>query len=696
MPTGASNSGGLQPSLADRLLRPIVFTRPERIENSAWLGHVPFAFWLAEAAKPFCFVELGTQSGVSYAAFLQAATRLSAPIKAFAVDTWTGDPQSGIYGEEVFNDFRTYHDARYGAFSTLLRMTFDEAAAYFDESSIDLLHIDGYHTYESVSQDFATWLPKLSSRAVVLLHDINVREREFGVWRVWAEQCAKYASFEFAHSHGLGVLAVGSEVSEPIRWLVDQSTNLEASCRIRDFFAFLGQNTIEQRLRRHSDSLAAASVERLAKIEALFAGVQRELEQAGTYARQLECELGARDVALAAAIQAAEATRSERDAAAATLAESITAAEATRSERDDAAAALAESIMAAEAARSERDAAEAACRASENAAEATRAERDSIKAALDEAGVYARHVEAEFARATAALEKVGPYSHMLEAQLSALLNSRSWRALALLRAVKNRMRGVRNLQRSADLNASTKVDDQKAALQAKARASLRHFLSSNERVVFVKPGSPVISAVIVLWNQAHLTLLCLRALQQEALRPAISPVEVIVVDNGSSDQTTELLDKLDGVHIIRNSSNVGFVRAVNQAAKCARGDYLLFLNNDAFLRPGTLVAAETSLRRDANIGAVGGRVVLLSGLLQEAGSIIWSDGSTLGYGRGLPGDAGQAMFRREVDYCSGAFLMTPRSVWEKLGGFDDAYSPGLLRGCRLLHAAARSWSQGGL
>ena len=193
----------LQPAFADRLLRPVVFMRPERLEDSAWLGHVPFAFWLAEAAKPQCFVELGTQTGVSYCAFLQAAARLAFPVKAFAVDTWAGDPHAGTYSEHVFENLSCHHNARYGSFSTLLRMTFDQAVRYFDDRSIDILHIDGYHTYEAVAHDFTSWLPKLSSRGVVLLHDINVHEREFGVWRLWAEQSACYPSFQFVHSYGL-------------------------------------------------------------------------------------------------------------------------------------------------------------------------------------------------------------------------------------------------------------------------------------------------------------------------------------------------------------------------------------------------------------------------------------------------------------------------------------------------------------
>jgi hypothetical protein len=97
------------------------------------------------------------------------------------VDTWAGDSQTGFYDDRVYSDLKTFHDARYASFSELLRMTFDEACGHFEDGTVDLLHIDGYHTYEAVWHDFETWQPKLSERAVVLFHDTNERLDDFGV-----------------------------------------------------------------------------------------------------------------------------------------------------------------------------------------------------------------------------------------------------------------------------------------------------------------------------------------------------------------------------------------------------------------------------------------------------------------------------------------------------------------------------------
>lgn len=197
--------------MPDFPLKKSMFMRAERTAPSAWFAHIPFAGWLIESFRPRMLVELGAHHGTSYLAFCQAIVANDVMCKSFAVDTWTGDEHSGEYGEEVYEQLHAYHSRKYGGFSELLRMTFDEAAGYFEDGSIDLLHVDGLHTYEAVKHDFEKWFPKLSDRAVVLFHDTSVREREFGVWRFWHELEQSHRSFEFTHGHGLGVLSLGSD-----------------------------------------------------------------------------------------------------------------------------------------------------------------------------------------------------------------------------------------------------------------------------------------------------------------------------------------------------------------------------------------------------------------------------------------------------------------------------------------------------
>ncbi|MFM0308879.1 class I SAM-dependent methyltransferase [Paraburkholderia sp. RL17-383-BIF-A] len=214
---------------------------------SAWLEHGPFAFWLMSTLRPSTLVELGTHNGFSYMAWCQAVERLGLPTRCFAVDSWLGDAQAGFYGDEVYLELSQYNDRNYGHFSRLIKSTFYAALAHFPDGSIDLLHIDGQHDYESVRHDFETWLPKMSRRGIVLLHDSNVREQDFGVWRLWDDLSVKYPAFEFLHGHGLGVLAVGDDIPDALRTLCE-ARGVDAA-KIRQAYGRLGRAiTLQQSL----------------------------------------------------------------------------------------------------------------------------------------------------------------------------------------------------------------------------------------------------------------------------------------------------------------------------------------------------------------------------------------------------------------------------------------------------------------
>jgi hypothetical protein len=193
-----------------------LFWAPDYTDVSAWVEHIPFAFWIIEVLQPKVVVELGVHTGTSYFAFCQAVDRLNLETVCYGIDTWKGDEHAGFYSEEIYSKVAGYNASRYSKFSTLIRSTFNDAKNYFIDRAVDLLHIDGAHTYEAVKEDFESWLPKLSSRAIVIFHDINVRERNFGVFRLWDELKEQYRHFQFDFGFGLGVLALGETGREDI------------------------------------------------------------------------------------------------------------------------------------------------------------------------------------------------------------------------------------------------------------------------------------------------------------------------------------------------------------------------------------------------------------------------------------------------------------------------------------------------
>ena len=281
-----------------------MFMQPLHLPPSAWTGHIPFAAWLVEELKPRLFVELGTHNGASYLAFCQAVKENGLATKCYAVDTWQGDEQAGRYGDEVFEALQDIHASHYAGFSQLLRMTFDEAIAYFADGSVDLLHIDGLHTYEAVRHDFETWLPKLSDHGVVLFHDTMVRERNFGVWKFCAEVRDKYPSFEFQHTHGLGVLLVGKHHPESVAALAELQQSPEETTTLQLFESMA--NRMEGFSRQDGENTARIAREQLEQqflaYQAQFAELNVQLGQADAYARtqmahteQLSDELAERD-----------------------------------------------------------------------------------------------------------------------------------------------------------------------------------------------------------------------------------------------------------------------------------------------------------------------------------------------------------------------------------------------------------------
>ena len=188
----------------------------------------------------------------------------------------------------------------------------------------------------------------------------------------------------------------------------------------------------------------------------------------------------------------------------------------------------------------------------------------------------------------------------------------------------------------------------------------------------VGSATPRASIVIPVFNHFAHTLACLRAL---AAHPPLADCEILVVDDGSSDETANALPQVEGLRYHRRAANGGFIAACNDGAALARGEVLVFLNNDTVPQPGWLDALLRTFDTQAGVGLVGAQLLYPDGRLQEAGGVVFSDGSAWNYGRFEAPDDPRFAYLREIDYASGAAIAIPRALFLQLGGFDARYAP---------------------
>ena len=199
----------------------------------------------------------------------------------------------------------------------------------------------------------------------------------------------------------------------------------------------------------------------------------------------------------------------------------------------------------------------------------------------------------------------------------------------------------------------------------------------------VKTSSlPVISVVIPVFNKFTYTFNCLRSIQ-DVLADSDLNVEIIVVNDQSTDDTAKILAQIKGIRVLTNPKNLGFIDSCNNGAAIAQGQYLLFLNNDTLVSPRCFEELLLTFQNKADAGLVGAKLVYPDGRLQEAGGIIWNDASGWNYGRLDDSDKPEYCYLREVDYCSGACIMVPRELFNRLRGFDTRFCPAYYEDCDL-------------
>jgi hypothetical protein len=219
------------------------------------------------------------------------------PCLCYAVDHWQGDEHAGQYGEEVFDEVNQYNDRNYRQFSYLLRRSFDDAIAQFEDESIDLLHIDGLHTYEAVTHDFRLWLPKVNKGGIILLHDICPRHQDFGVWRLWNEIKEEFPdTFEFHHSWGLGVVRNHGEAqSSPLTEVLFESSPAVREEVRRHYIVYASHLETVLGPEVHEKSVVAGQLATMQteinRVTAAIDAAQRDVQEKGKMLQRAEDQL---------------------------------------------------------------------------------------------------------------------------------------------------------------------------------------------------------------------------------------------------------------------------------------------------------------------------------------------------------------------------------------------------------------------